>query len=1024
MKAQYVFLLLIIPLSAIGQTLTGIVRNTDNQPLSGITVRLKGTEVKTSTDRNGRFKIPALPGAPSVLVFTATNMETHEREIKGHRYIEVVLERRLNKLDEIQIIGYGKSTQRFNVGSVSKLTADEIRQQPVANPLAALQGRVPGLVVTSTSGLPGSSFRVQLRGQNTLKSNLSGPAPIDNPLFIIDGVPYAAQNGNINQFPSINSPGLSAMLNNPHGGISPFNSISPDNIESIEVLRDADATAIYGSRGGNGVILITTKKGQVGKTAVNANFRYGISVIGNTMPMMNTQQYLQLRREAFSNDGIEPNMTLYDIGYAPDLLAFNSDSYTDWKDFFLGNTAHNTNSYIALSGGSAGTGFRLSADYNRDTYIFPGDYSDKRIGFASAINHRSADKRFSADFSATYSSNINNSSGSPSLLSAFTLEPNYPFPMDSNGNLIWDYNGVQLDGAYAAFNPIAYLKDKYRIKSNGLNSSLQLGYELFRGATLKTSLGYNFLLSEEYYGSPKIAQNPFNNPVARGRFGKNNFSTWIIEPQFDYNRNIGEATISILAGSTFQASENAKSEMSGSGYVNDGLIGSISGAPNRTATDAYSQYKYAAIFGRINLRFKNRYILNLNARRDGSSRFGPDRQFGNFGSVGVGWIFSEEGVFGKAIPALSYGKLRGSYGITGSDAIADYQFISMWAPSTYAYDGKIGYIPQNLANDKFGWASTKKLEFGLELGFFRDKVLLNASWYRNRSDNQLISYILPSQTGFRSVVENWNAVVQNTGLEFSLQSTNIKTANFSWNTALNLTVPENKLLSFPDIEQSSYSTTYIVGKSLNALNVFRYSGINPETGLFQFTDSNGNLTYTPVPARSGLFNDFQNIGDLDPKFYGGIQNSFRYKSISLDFFLEFRKQLGMNYLGQVYQNVPGWEFNQPEALTDRWSANGNTGDFQIVTSQFGQAASIARNSFVKSSGAYSDASYIRFKTISLSYNIPGDLCNRLGMERFRVYASAQNLFTITGYKGNDPETQNFYGVPPLRTIAFGTQITF
>jgi len=1012
-----------MPCLSYGQTITGVVRDQHADILPGITVVVKGTTITSITNATGNFTIK-VPSPNSILRFTGVGFEPQEIYPEGKNFIEVRMAVQTGKLDEVQVIAYGTTTQRYNLGSVSKVTAEDIDRQAVTNPLSALQGQVPGLVVTSTSGLPGATVNLQIRGQNTLNPVVSaGPAPINNPLFIVDGVPFTTQNTNINQFSSVNSPGVASSLNNPYGGISPFNTIDPQDIESIEVLRDADATAIYGSRGGNGVILITTKKGKAGKTEFNLNMNSGISVIGHTMPMMNTSQYLEMRREAFANDKIVPNLTPFDPGYAPDLLAFDSNTYTDWKKFFLGNTAHNTEVNTSVSGGTAATQFHVGANYHRDTYIFPGDYADDRINFLVSLHHQSTDKKFVLDFSSVYSYEKNNSSGSPNLLTAYTLEPNFPALQDANGNLNWFYKGVNFDGAYAAYNPLAYLKTLYSIQSNVLNGNLVLNYELIKGLTMRTSLGYNTLNSTEYYGNPKSAQNPANTPIASARFGNNNFSTWIAEPQIEYKNTTRNSVYSVLIGGTFQTNNNIKQELDGSGYINDNLIGSVSGAPTKSSSDSYNEYKYTAVFGRISYRYDDKYLINITARRDGSSRFGPGKQFGNFGSVGAGWIFTEEPIVKDFMPFLSFGKIRGSYGITGSDAIADYQYISRWAPTVNNYQGNLGYLPQNLFNPDFSWASTKKLEAGLEFGLFKDKVLVNATWYRNRSGDQLITYQLPSQTGFSTVVENWDAVVQNSGFEFIVQATVVKTGSLTWKSSLNITVPKNVLLSFPDINKSSYATTYIVGQSVNLLNEFRYAGVNAATGMYQFYNAGGQLTNSPLGPASGNFRDYQNIGNTDPKFYGGLQNSFTFKRIQLDVFFEFRKQMGANYLAQTTTYVPGWEYNQPQEFLSRWQSAGDLTNVQMFTSQLGTAGNIARTYFLHSSAVYSDASYLRLKTASLSYSFPAGVTKKLGVSRLQIFLTGQNLLTVTNYLGNDPETQNFYGVPPLKTVVAGLHIT-
>ncbi|MCD8739064.1 SusC/RagA family TonB-linked outer membrane protein [Mucilaginibacter roseus] len=1018
----YCLLACLLPVLALGQQISGTVLDEQRQALPAITVSIKGTGIVRITDEKGHFTIPA-PAGPVTLRFTGVGFEIKELPWTGEKELTVSLRPSRSSLDEVQVIAYGTNTQRYNTGSVTRVTAADIARQPVSNPLSALQGRVPGLVVTSSSGLPGASVNLQIRGQNTLRPTIANiQAPRDNPLFIVDGVPFATGNGNINQYASAQSPGQSAMYNNSYGGISPFSSIDPQDIESIEVLRDADATAIYGSRGGNGVILITTKKGKAGITKIDLNLNSGLSFTGRTMQMMNTTEYLAMRREAMANDGVEPNLIRNDEGYAPDLLLFDQHKSTDWRKYFTGNQAAMTNANLSISGGNAQTTFHLSGGYNRESYIFPGDFAGKRGNMAVNLHHGSSGNRLSLDFSAGYSAYRNNSSGARELLGTFGLDPNYPDLLDGNGNLVWNYKGQQLSNYPSGNNVLAYLRQPYRVSNNLLTSNLLAAYKIARGLTFRTSFGYTTFNGGEYRGTPKSTLSPYNNPQATASFGTNNYRTWIIEPQLEYRGYTGKHTYSALIGGTFQQNNNERTDATGTGYLSDELIGSIAGAPNRTITDAYSGYKYQAIFGRLTYRYDERYLLNVSVRRDGSSRFGPDRRFGNFGAIGAGWLFAEESFLKDHLPWLSYGKLRGSYGITGSDQIGDYGYLSRWATGSYFYDGALGYLPRNLFNNRFGWATTKKLEAGLELGFFKDRILTNVTWYRNRTGNQLVSYRLPSQSGFTTVTENLDALVQNSGWEFTLQGSPVKKETFTWTASMNLTIPRNKLVAFPGLAASSYNNQYFIGQPLNVVRGYRYAGVNPETGLFEFFGADGTRTSTPVSPSGGSLNDQAVTGHTDPKWYGGLQNSFRYRSLQLDVFVEFRKQWGTSYLKQIYSNLPGFEQNLPVAFNQRWQKPGDQAPFQRLSVQYGEAYD-AGSAFFESSGVYGDASYARLKNVALSWQLPAKFLNRLHLQHVRVYANAQNLLTITDYAGNDPETQNFYGVPPLKTVVLGLQLT-
>jgi TonB-linked SusC/RagA family outer membrane protein len=1019
-KQPEIFILPLIPFIDV----LGRVVNEKGEPVEGVSIKIKGTLLGTSTNENGEFRLNNI-GENSVLIFSGTNVETYELKLNGKTsFPSIVLKTKISKLDELQVIGYGTNTQRYNLGSVSKLSSEEIEKQPVLNPLATLQGRIPGLLVTPTSGLPGASFSIQVRGQNHVNPTPGSNPPLDNPFFIIDGVPFAPQNNNLNQFVSIISP--LALINGNMGGVSPLSSINPTDIESIEVLRDADATAIYGSRGANGVVIITTKKGKPGKTRFSLNLYTGMNTVAKKPQFLNTQQYLEMRREAFKNDGRTPSPIPGNANYAPDLLIFDTTRYTDWVDYFIGGTSHATNINTSLSGGSENTTFMVGSGFRHETNIYPGDFSYNVASFNSNLSHFSSDKRLHLTLSANYSYNINNTTSAPNMATAFSLPPNYPELLDVDGNLLWYYKGISLGGVGTHANPLSWMFKKYSVQSSNLVSHLQLDYSFPFGLTARTSLGYNSLYSKEFSGNPAASQDPTRPLNATASFGNNNYNTWIIEPQIEYRKKIKTSAINFLAGATFQRNTNDRVQLSGSGYISDNLLNSISAAPTKYASDAFTEYKYAGIFSRLNYQVNKKYIVNFTGRRDGSSRFGPGRRFGNFYSAAAGWLFGSEPFIQKALPILSYGKLRTSYGTTGSDGIGDYEYIAKWLSTNYLYQGQLGYIPQNLFNDQFGWQETKKLEAAIELGFLQDRFLVTATWYRNRSGNQLISYPLPFQTGFNSVRENLGALVQNNGWEFQVNSSNIKSKDFTWTTAFNLSIPKNKLVKFPGIETTSYATRYIVGTAITSVLGFHFLALNDTTGLFQFTTQGKNPTYTPLIASGRDLRDYEVIANTQPYWYGGINNSIQYKNFDCTFFLEFCKQQGKNLLGNIYEKyIPGMQYNQPVEVLNRWQNPGDRAVYERYTTQAtSPAGNAARSYFNKSDGVYSDASYLRFKTVSLAYNLPHALIGRLKMQNCKIYMSAQNLVTITSYEGLDPETQQLYALPSLRTITAGLQLIF
>jgi len=994
-------------------TVTGKVVNEAGEELEGVTITARKTGKVTVTNRKGEFTLNDIV-EDDILIVTSVGYQKEEVAVKKRSFIAISLRIEINTLDETVIIGYGKTSQRFSTGSVSKISGSDIAKQPVVNPLAALQGRVPGLVVNATSGVPGASFTVQIRGQNSLNPNPlsnAGIPPLDNPLFIIDGVPFAPQNYNINQLRSVSSPGNNPLYGNQYGGVSPFNAINPADIESLEVLRDADATAIYGSRAANGVILITTKKGKPGKTKFNLNINTGQSRITRSMDLLNTADYVAMRHEAFRNDGIIPNANPGSVGFAPDLLLFDTLKSTDWQNYFLGGSAKMTVANGTLSGGTAQTNFLIGAGFTQQDYILPGNFKNYRTSFNTNLRHNSEDKKFHIELSINYSFEKNHSSGNQFLLQSFTLPPNYPDLLTQTGDLLWSYNGVQLS------NPLAYLKQTYAVTNNHLNSNLQVGYQLLKGLSLNVSAGFNSFNGREESQTPQASIDPVSGGVSAARFGTNEFQTWLIEPQLEYKLKTGKGTLTILTGGTYQKNTNTQTLLEGLGFPNDDLLGSISAASVKNVSDAFFEKKYVAAFARVNYLLHKRYMLSLNGRRDGSSRFGPGKQFGNFGSIGAGWIFSEETIVKERFKVLSFGKLRTSFGTTGSDNIADYQYLSRWGVITPSYQNTVGYTPQNLYNNELQWSVTKKYEAGLELGFFKDRLFVNAVWYKHRSGNQLVTYVLPSQTGFRGITANFPALVENRGWELQSSGSIIKQKHFTWSSSFNITIPRNELVAFPGIENSSYANVYVVGQSLSVLNLFNYAGVNPSTGIYEFETKNGN-SVNPANA------DRYIVGNLDPKFYGGWGNTFSFKGIALDIFFEFRKQTGANYLQQINSFIPGTMYNQPLAILDRWQKPGDNSNIQKFSAQPSAVLQNAANAFMRSSGAYGDASFIRLKTLSLTYDFQMQQLERMKLSGLRFYVNAQNLLLITRYQGNDPETKSFYSLPPLRTLVAGLQITF
>ena len=448
---------------------------------------------------------------------------------------------------------------------------------------------------------------------------------------------------------------------------------------------------------------------------------------------------------------------------------------------------------------------------------------------------------------------------------------------------------------------------------------------------------------------------------------------------------------------------------------------SLDAASGTSTSSLHTQYRYGALFGRFNYTYDNKYVVNLTGRRDGSSRFGPANEFASFGAAGLAWIISKEQFFQKKLPFLSFGKLRVSYGSSGNDAIGDYKYLDTWTATNLPYQGVAGLRPTGLFNSQYGWEINKKLEAALETGFLNDRIQLTISWYRNRSSNQLVSYKLPSQTGFSSIIENLPALIQNKGWEFEFNTINIKSSAFSWTTSFVFSIPQNRLLSFPGLSTSSYKSNYQVGSPLNIATGFKILGVDPKTGIYQFVANDGSINNLPAYPED----IFVGIAKLDPKFYGGIKNTINYKTLSFQFFFEFRKQTGFSYFFMNSAN-PGIAYNQPVLVLNRWQKPGDKTEIEQFSQSYSNPAYLAylyANAY-GASNAITDASFIRLKNISLSYEMPGKLTKKAGLSNVTINLQAQNLFLITKYKGTDPETQAYSYLPPLKTIVGGIKITF
>lgn len=982
----------------------GKVVSPKGEPVAKATVIIKGTDKSTMTDGEGIFEFENISES-AVLLISSVGYESAEIRANGKSFINAVLQIRIASLDELQVIGYGKTTRRFNTGNVSTVTSKDIEKQPINNPLLALQGRVPGVLVTQSSGLPGGEISVQIRGG--LNSIYNG----NDPLYIVDGVPYSSKN-----LPGV---GTTILGTNP-GTTNPFSYINPNDIESIDILKDADATAIYGSRGANGVVLITTKKGKEGQMRINVNFQNGWGKVTRKMELLNTSQYLEMRREAFKNDGSTP-----DPNADFDLTLWDTTRYTDWQKELIGGTAHYMNIQTSVSGGSSNLQYLIGSGYHRETTVFPGNFNDGKGNVHFNLTSSSQNKKLKITLSGLYFIDNNKLSSSDLTGLAITLAPNAPALYNTDGSLNWEpgLNGVS---TWPNGNPIAKNLSRYTTTGNNLVSNGVISYSFTPNLELKSSMGYNNMQTKAMTLAPLSSVDPalVSTTQRVTDFVDNDIQSWIIEPQISYNCKIKKGKLSSLIGTTIQNNKSVGQGITASGFSSDDVMGDIKSATKLTVLSSTNAiYKYNALFGRLNFNWDNKYIINATGRRDGSSHFGPASQFHDFWAVGASWMFSSENWVRWYLPFLSYGKLRGSYGTTGSDQIGDYAFMDLYSPLSAVgvpYLGVTGLLPTRIYTPDLAWEETKKMEGGIELGFIKDRILLSASFYQNRSNNQLASSSLPAITGFTQISKNLMALVQNRGAEFELRTINLNNKVFRWNTSFNISFNKNKLVSADD--NISASLKQNIGHSIAESFVYHFVGVDPISGQYQFADRTGKITFKPNT-------DSDRIALVNPveRYYGGIQNSFTYKSFDLDILFQFVYQPQVtgylsNYIPGFFSHAGVAGSNQPTYVLDRWQMPGDVKSYQKFSQNLSLVDPYSYARF--SDGAYVDASYIRLKNVSVSWHLPVEWNKMADIQNARLFIQGQNLLTFTSYKGLDPESKSSSTLPPLRVFVVGLDVTF
>jgi TonB-dependent starch-binding outer membrane protein SusC len=984
----------------------GKIVNENGDPVIA-SVMVKGTGRGVTSNELGEFELTGID-ENAVLQISGVSIEAFEVKVNKRSNLFLTAKTKVEGLQEVIVRkGYYDEKKRLSTGSVSTISAKDIEKQPVNNPLLALQGRVSGVIINQSNGLPGSGVTLLIRGKNSIANG-------NNPLYVIDGVPYPATNLSSSGF-LLGRSGDNGM--HAVGSGNPFSYINPNDIETIDILKDADATAIYGSRGANGVVLITTKKGRQGRLKLEASLQSGIGQVAKKLKLLNTRQYLEMRREAFKNDGAVPDPN---IDY--DLLQWDTARYTDWQRKLIGGKARYHNMQLAITGGNSNAQYRFATTYSKETTVFPADFNDQKISVQFHTNAATQNKKFNILISGVYTKDNNQLNSSDLTSLAVSLAPNAPKMYNDDGSINWEPSSTGIGTWSQSNNPAAVMNERFNSKTDNLISNAVLSYKPVKNVEVKTSFGYNNLRNNSIIKRPLSAIDPYLWAVTPrfSRFAHSQLETWTAEPQFTYNTAISKGTVAFLVGSSFQQTKTERQTIFAQGFSSDQVMGNIGSASTLLSvptTDGI--HKYNAVFARLNYNWQDEYIINLTARRDGSSRFGPKNRFHTFGAVGLGWVFSKNSALQKLFPFVSFGKLRLSYGTTGSDQVGDFSYMDVYStyPVGVPYQGVQGIQPTRIFTPDLGWEETHKLELGLETGMFSDRLNIALSYYRNRSSNQLLDYVLPAITGFTSVSKNFDALVQNSGLELELNTVNVSNKTFKWSTALNISANRNKVISVSNGVSQYYAQR--VGYPLSTNFYYKYANVDIVTGYYQMMGADGTPTQQPKPEDNKTPIDFM------PKFVGGLLNSWTWKNFQLDVHLQFVYDV----MRQAYiSNLPGHfntsgGSNQPIAVLGRWQKPGDVATIQRFTRNY-NSFNIPYFYALESDRFYSDASYLRLKNVSISWLLPERWRQKVDLQNLKVFINGQNLYTLTNYQGLDPETGTSFSLPPLRVITFGLQTSF
>jgi TonB-linked SusC/RagA family outer membrane protein len=999
----FIFMCSTIAVVAQERTVSGIVVDQDGgKPIPGVTVKIRGAQGVAQTDAKGKYTIKVSAAATS-LEFSYLGFITTTKSISGGvTSVNVTLSGDSKALSEVIVTGYGTQTKREVAGAISKVTGDQFENQPMASFEKALQGRAAGVQVAANNGIPGGAINIQIRGLGSFTGGTQ-------PLYIVDGIQMSG-----------NTLGGFGIQTNTLAGLN------SNDIASLEVLKDAASTSIYGAQGANGVVLITTKKGKAGVTKFGANFYTGVTQQIRDFDMLNSQEFYQLRTEAFANQNPRWPAARVRANVLTEMLqpltATDADIAViptyDWQEEVF-QTGKLNNYEINASGGNEKTSFYASGSFNQaDATLTKIDF--KRANFKVNVDHKATEKlSFNTNINLT---NIRQLSAPLGTDGSSLGNPAFSAPLYAPFVPIF-----RADGSYNSPTPGLLNQNVLQVtdyntgqqKTNQLIGSVSATYKIIPQLSFKSFASAEFAaISGDSYRDPRTPDGATFNGL--GQVFSNTRSNVQTTQTLNYGDKFGKHKIDAFAGFEYRVEQTDQMVAAGTGYPSY-LYRNISAAATPYSVDeTYSGYKMLSYFGKTQYNFDDKYILGASVRYTGSSRFGSDNLFGLFPGATFAWNIDREG-FMKNVKWVSALKFRAGYGQVGSDRIGNFDARSLYAASGL-YNGVTGIAPANLANPALRWEKTTGLDLGIDYGFLNNRITGSLGVFRENKDDLLLAQTLSSLSGFTSITTNIGSMVRE-GVELEITTQNFRSSTgFNWSTSFNFTYVTNTIKSLYDgLQQLPADVSTRVGHPFGSIFTFEYAGVNPANGRPMIYDANGNLAYNTLAA------DRKFIGTSFAPFFGGLTNNFSYKGFDLE--LLFQYQYGQ--LQQDSQETFARElgtrstFNTYKSAFDRrWTTPGQITDIaRPYNSGTEPGGGVGR---LTGSNLFQATDYIRLRTVQLGYNFPKSLTSKAKLSNLRLYAQGTNLLTFTKFDGYDPE---FSGtalgiIPNAKNITFGIQVGF